>query len=107
MLNSLHTDAAFHPVRSFSIALREGLLAWGSGHHVYARTGIRNLKIGPESRANRKLRQGATGQKSASRRSLPEARFSVLIRSRTDNFWRPVTQVIGALRYLFFTSKHP
>jgi hypothetical protein len=44
MLNSLHTDAAFHPVRSFSIALREGLLAWGSGHHVYARTGIRNLK---------------------------------------------------------------
>ena len=43
MLNSLHTDAALHPVRSL-IALRQDLLAWDSGNHVYARVGIRHLK---------------------------------------------------------------
>jgi|HubBroStandDraft_6_1064221.scaffolds.fasta_scaffold53079_4 hypothetical protein len=36
MLNSLHPDVALHPVRSFSMALREGPLAWGSNSHVYA-----------------------------------------------------------------------
>ena len=36
MLNSLHPDVALHPVRSFSMALREGPLAWGSNSHVSA-----------------------------------------------------------------------
>jgi hypothetical protein len=32
MVDSSRTDLALHPVRSFSIALREGPLAWGSDY---------------------------------------------------------------------------
>ena len=46
MLNSLHTDAALHPMSAFKHCAK-GLRVWGSGHHVYAGTGIRHLKEGP------------------------------------------------------------